>query len=89
MDKSQTENDGEDEAAEDEVDKDGVSVDKESPLDESIVEVCAPGLATRIHRIILRSIIPQLHKSLTQKVPIPYILRAVPFDLPHPHNISI
>ncbi|KAK7480717.1 hypothetical protein BaRGS_00028085, partial [Batillaria attramentaria] len=31
-------------------------------------DVCAPGLATRIHRMVLQSLIPQLHKTLTEKV---------------------
>ena len=30
--------------------------------------LCAEGLATRIHRVIVRNIIPQLHACLTQKV---------------------
>jgi hypothetical protein len=30
--------------------------------------VCAEKLATRIHRLIVKSIIPQLHGCLTQKV---------------------
>ena len=28
----------------------------------------APGLATRIHRMVLQSLIPQLHRTLTEKV---------------------
>ena len=37
------------------------------PADQQLTP-CAPSLATRIHRIILRSILPQLHRCLTQKV---------------------
>ena len=31
-------------------------------------DLCPPGLATRIHRMVLQSLIPQLHKTLTEKV---------------------
>ncbi|KAL8599182.1 hypothetical protein ACOMHN_007898 [Nucella lapillus] len=31
-------------------------------------EVCAPGMASRIHRMVLTSLIPQLQKTLTEKV---------------------
>ncbi|KAK7107774.1 small subunit processome component 20 homolog [Littorina saxatilis] len=31
-------------------------------------DLCPPGLATRIHRMVLQSMIPQLHKTLTEKV---------------------
>ena len=32
------------------------------------MDMCAPGLASRIHRMILRSLIPQLHHRLTERV---------------------
>ena len=32
------------------------------------VMVCSPSQATRIHRYIIKSFIPQLHKCLTRKV---------------------
>ena len=32
------------------------------------VTVCSPALATRIHRTLIKVIIPQLHHSLTRKV---------------------
>jgi len=32
------------------------------------VVVCSEGMATRIHRVIVKSILPQLHKCLTHKV---------------------
>ena len=32
------------------------------------VVVCTEGMATRIHRVIVKSVLPQLHKCLTHKV---------------------
>lgn len=32
------------------------------------VTVCPQGLATRVHRIIVTTLLPQLHKCLTEKV---------------------
>ena len=34
----------------------------------STMTLCSANLATRIHLVIVRSIIPELHASLTQKV---------------------
>ena len=37
-------------------------------------DVCGEGLATRIHRLIVKSILPQLHQCLTQKVGLTHCL---------------
>jgi U3 small nucleolar RNA-associated protein 20 len=44
-----------------------LSLDDSSTGERLVLVVCNSGLATRIHRTILRSILPQLHRCLTQK----------------------
>ena len=58
--------------SEDKEEEDGAVGEEETPLSPaaalSLPHVCGEGLATRIHRVIVRNIIPQLHACLTQKV---------------------
>ena len=41
---------------------------KKSEFSADRKDLCPPGLATRIHRMVLQSLIPQLHTTLTKKV---------------------
>ncbi|XP_023930047.1 small subunit processome component 20 homolog [Lingula anatina] len=43
------------------------AVDSVESVLESQKSPCAPGLASRIHRMIVRSILPELHRCLTKK----------------------
>jgi hypothetical protein len=55
----------------DEMEERGEKETKEGEMEEYTAErkeLCAPGLATRIHRMVLQRLIPQLHKTLTEKV---------------------
>ena len=53
--------------------KELVEEEEESRTDEPVLTpgatvVCTEGMATRIHRVIVKSILPLLHKCLTHKV---------------------
>ena len=55
--------------------EEGEEMEKEEEMEEEEEDkssdgfhMCSAGLATRIHNVILRNIIPQLHRCLTQKV---------------------
>lgn len=40
--------------------------------------ICAAGLATRIHRVIIKNIVPKLHQSLIRKVGLLYAFSSSP-----------
>lgn len=42
--------------------------EEEIEFSASRMDACPSGLATRIHRMVLHNLIPQLHKKLTEKV---------------------
>lgn len=48
--------------------KTSLPVKKQKEFSADRLDVCPPGLATRVHRMMLQSLIPQLHKKLTEKV---------------------
>ena len=51
-----------------EEEEEGGSGNKSGEFSADRKDLCPPGLATRIHRMVLQSLIPQLHKTLTEKV---------------------
>ena len=59
--------DGDDDSHDEDEEGDGIDV-KDDEGDKTKKDQAAVAQATKIHRIIVASILPQLHKTLTKKV---------------------